>query len=219
MIGGPNAQPVWSKAVVSNDRHVRAARLSREVARNCGRRRYRACRADRAALRRMRRPKIEKLARCRRLRAVVEEKLELRWSPEQIAGWPSLEYPDDPEMRVSHETIYLSLFVQTRGALRQELTRYLRHRHSTRRPGGKPLRNGQATSPPGSTSATDPPQLTTALFPATGKATCCAGKAPASSRPSSNDNSVRRYTFASPTDRRQRACATDDVTAGASGRA
>ena len=84
--------------------------------------------ADRAAVRRMRRPKPAKLATCARLRAVVEAKLELRWSPQQISGWLVEEFPDDPEMRVSHETIYLSLFVQSRGALRKELTRYLRSR-------------------------------------------------------------------------------------------
>ena len=59
----------------------------------------------------------------------MEEKLELRWSPQQISGWLVEEFPDDPEMRVSHETIYLSLFVQSRGALRKELTRYLRSAH------------------------------------------------------------------------------------------
>ena len=80
----------------------------------------------RAALRRARRPKPAKLATCPRLRAVVEAKLELRWSPQQISGWLVGDFPDDPEMRVSHETIYLSLFVQSRGALRKELTRYLR---------------------------------------------------------------------------------------------
>src|SRR4029450_1824847 len=121
--------------------------VSREVARHGGRCRYRACRADREALQRMRRPKVEKLARCPRLRAVVEAKLELRWSPEQIAGWLSLHYPDDPEMRVSHETIYLSLFVQNLGALRTELTGYLRQRRSARRPGGDPLPNGQSQIP------------------------------------------------------------------------
>jgi transposase, IS30 family len=63
---------------------------------------------------------------CPRLRAVVEAKLELRWSPQQIAAWLTLAYPDDPEMRVSHETIYLSLFVQARGALRKQLFRCLR---------------------------------------------------------------------------------------------
>jgi IS30 family transposase len=100
--------------------------ISREVRGNDGGRRYRACRADTAALGRMRRPKPAKLARCKRLRRVVEAKLELRWSAQQISGWLVGAFPDEPEMRVSHETIYLSLFVQARGALRRELTRYLR---------------------------------------------------------------------------------------------
>ena len=117
--------------------------VSREVAANGGRCRYRACRADKAAVRRMRRAKPPKLAACARLRAVVEAKLELRWSPQQISGWLVETFPDDPEMRVSHETIYLSLFVQSRGALRKELTRYLRSGHSTRRPKGHSVMNGQ----------------------------------------------------------------------------
>jgi IS30 family transposase len=74
---------------------------------------------------------------------VVEAKLELRWSPQQISGWLVAEFPDDPEMRVSHETIYVSLFVQSRGALRKELTRSLRSRHTTRRPRGHSVMNGQ----------------------------------------------------------------------------
>ena len=78
-----------------------------------------------------------------RLRRVVEDKLELRWSPQQISGWLARAFPDDPEMRVSHETIYLSLFVQSRGALRKELTRYLRRGHATRRPLGHSVMNGQ----------------------------------------------------------------------------
>jgi IS30 family transposase len=117
--------------------------VSREVTANGGRRRYRACRADSAAVKRMRRPKRSKLAVCPRLRAAVEDKLELRWSPQQISGWLVEEFPSDPEMRVSHETIYLSLFVQSRGALRKELTRYLRSGHSTRRPKGHSVMNGQ----------------------------------------------------------------------------
>jgi IS30 family transposase len=117
--------------------------ISREVTANGGRRRYRACRADKAALARMRRPKVSKLAACSRLRAVVEAKLELRWSPTQISGWLVDSFPDDPEMRVSHETIYLSLFVQARGALRKELARYLRSGHTTRRPKGHTVMNGQ----------------------------------------------------------------------------
>lgn len=121
--------------------------VSREVARNGGRRRYRACGADRAAVQNMRRPKVAKLARCPRLREVVEAKLELRWSPQQIASWLVVEFPDDAEMRVSHETIYLSLFVQSRGALRKELSRYLRMKRSVRRPGGKPPNTGQSHIP------------------------------------------------------------------------
>ena len=119
--------------------------VSREVARNGGRRAYRACRADRAALRHACRPRASKLVSCSRLRSVVEAKLELRWSPEQISGWLVREFPDDPEMRVSHETIYQSLFVQSRGALRKELTRYLRTQRSRRRPAAYPkhVRNGQ----------------------------------------------------------------------------
>jgi IS30 family transposase len=70
-------------------------------------------------------------------------KLELRWSPEQIAGWLKASHPDDPEMRVSHETIYLSLFVQSRGALRKELARYLRSGRARRRPRGLSVMNGQ----------------------------------------------------------------------------
>jgi len=117
--------------------------ISREVTRNGGMRRYRACRADTDALRRARRPKPSKLASCARLRTVVEGKLELRWSPQQISGWLVEEFPDDPEMCVSHETIYLSLFVQSRGALRKALTRYLRSGHTTRRPRGHTVMNGQ----------------------------------------------------------------------------
>ena len=74
--------------------------VCREVAANGGRERYRACAADRRAVRLLRRPKPAKLAVCPRLRAVVEGKLELRWSPQQIAAWLALAYPDDPEMRV-----------------------------------------------------------------------------------------------------------------------
>ena len=126
-------------------RHIGRApsTVSREIARNGGRRRYRACRADGAAWDHARRPKQAKLARCPQLRAVVEAKLSLRWSPQQIAGWLPRAFPDDAEMRVSHETIYLSLFVQARGALRKELTRYLRRGHTTRRPLGHSISNGQ----------------------------------------------------------------------------
>ena len=117
--------------------------ISREVATNGGRLRYRACRADKTAGQRAHRPKPAKLTSCARLRTVVEAKLELRWSPQQISGWLVEEFPDEPEMRVSHETIYVSLFVQSRGALRKELTRYLRSGHTTRRARGHTVMNGQ----------------------------------------------------------------------------
>jgi IS30 family transposase len=107
--------------------------VCREVNANGGRRKYRALVADRAACRRALRPKRAKLAQCRRLRGVVERKLVARWSPEQISAWLALEYPDLPEMQVSHETIYQSLFVQSRGALRKELHSCLRSGRAMRR--------------------------------------------------------------------------------------
>jgi IS30 family transposase len=110
---------------------------------NHGAGRYRACGADKRAWRQAKRPKQAKLAGCARLRDEVEAKLEVRWSPQQISGWLVEEYPSDPEMRVSHETIYLSLFVQSRGSLRKELTHYLRSGHATRRPLGHSSMHGQ----------------------------------------------------------------------------
>jgi len=117
--------------------------VSRELARNGGRHRYRAQAADAAAFGRAQRPKPGKLVTEPRLRAVVEAKLALRWSPEQIAGWLPLAYPQDLVMRVSHETIYLSLFVQSRGALRRELQRCLRTGRAMRHPRGKRLPQGR----------------------------------------------------------------------------
>jgi IS30 family transposase len=110
--------------------------VSREVARNGGRDRYRAHQADRAAFRRARRPKASKLTGNDVLRGVVAEKLADRWSPQQISGWLRRTYPDNEGMHVSHETIYLSLFIQTRGALKRELTQHLRTRRANRRPKG-----------------------------------------------------------------------------------
>jgi transposase, IS30 family len=110
--------------------------VSREVAANGGRRRYRAVRAERQAALRARRPKPAKLAVRPALRTVVEARLELRWSPQQIATWLRLEFPHDADMQVSHETIYQSLYVQGRGALRRELTACLRSGRTHRAPQG-----------------------------------------------------------------------------------
>ena len=123
--------------------------VSREVARNGGSGGYRAHRADRAAWQRARRPKVGKLVENVELRGVVEEKLAQWWSPQQISGWLKETYPGVEEMWVSHETIYLSLFVQGRGALRHELTRCLRTRRAIRRPVAKraPTGKGQIREP------------------------------------------------------------------------
>ena len=107
--------------------------VCREVNANGGRRKYRALEADRAAMKRALRPKRAKLTECRRLRSTVERKLEALWSPEQISAWLAETYPESPEMQVSHETIYQSLFVQSRGALRKELHSCLRTGRAMRR--------------------------------------------------------------------------------------
>jgi transposase, IS30 family len=107
--------------------------ICREVNANGGRRKYRALPADRGAQKRALRPKRAKLSQCRRLRGAVERKLEALWSPQQISSWLAEAYPDNPEMQVSHETIYQSLFVQGRGALRKELHTCLRTGRAMRR--------------------------------------------------------------------------------------
>jgi IS30 family transposase len=110
--------------------------ISREIARSGGRQRYRAHFADQEAWERTRRPKPLKLERCGVLRELVVSLLECDHSPEQIAGHLARTYPDNEQMRVSHETIYRALFVQSRGTLRRELTHHLRSRRGRRLPRG-----------------------------------------------------------------------------------
>jgi len=117
--------------------------VSREVNANGGRRRYRAARADRQAWVRAARPTACKLAASPMLRAIVEDKLQHRWSPQQIAGWLTLTYPQSPEMQVLHESIDRTLCVQSRGGLRKGLTRYLRTGRVIRRPKGVRLPDGR----------------------------------------------------------------------------
>ncbi len=100
--------------------------VSREIARNGGKSWYRAAKADCSAWDRACRPKRCKLAKNRRLQRIVARKLSLDWSPEQVSGWLEQTYPDDESLRVSHETIYRSLFIQARGALKKELVKHLR---------------------------------------------------------------------------------------------
>jgi len=107
--------------------------VSRELRRNGGRRRYRATKADQAAWDRAHRPKTCKLANNRTLARIVAKKLKLNWAPRQIAWWLKRHYPGDENMQVSHETIYRTLFIQARGALKKELLTHLRRTRAMRR--------------------------------------------------------------------------------------
>lgn len=110
-----------------------ASTISREIRRNGGQECYRASQADQAAWDRAHRPKVCKLAQNRALAQIVTSKLQALWSPEQIAGWLKHTYPCHREYHVSHETIYRSLFIQARGALKKELLEHLRRTRGMRR--------------------------------------------------------------------------------------
>ena len=107
--------------------------ISREIRRNGGTERYRASHADQAAWDRAHRPKTCKLALHPALAIRVADKLQQRWSPQQIAGWLMRTFPDDATCQVSHETIYRTLFIQSRGALKKELLEHLRRTRAMRR--------------------------------------------------------------------------------------
>ncbi|WP_455926527.1 IS30 family transposase [Pseudomonas putida] len=107
--------------------------ISREINRNGGLDAYRASAADSQAWKRGVRPKPYRLRQCPKLCEIVSFKLEAKWSPEQISGWLKTEYPDDPTMQISHETLYRSLFIQARGLLKKELLAVLRSRRIMRR--------------------------------------------------------------------------------------
>src|SRR5580658_5879160 len=107
--------------------------ISRELARHGGRTQYRANQADQQAWESALRPKVCRLALHEKLRTLVASKLMQDWSPEQISGWLKQSYPDDESLRVSHETIYRSLFIQARGALKKELIQHLRSKRRIRR--------------------------------------------------------------------------------------
>jgi IS30 family transposase len=137
----------WSVRAIAAGLGRAPSTVSREVVANGGRAGYRAAAADVAAWARAVRPKPSKLASRVALTDLVAAKLKADWSPQQIAGWLKLEYPNDPEMQVSHESIYRSLFVQTRGSLRKELTTHLRTKRATRRPAGVRQADGRGLRP------------------------------------------------------------------------
>lgn len=123
--------------------------ISREVIRNGGREKYRATEADNIAWERARRPKACKLANSPVLRQIVARKLKRHWSPQQIAGWLKDVYPKDENKTVSHETIYKTLFIQARGALKKELQKHLRTQRAMRRGKNHSIKNeglGQITN-------------------------------------------------------------------------
>ena len=111
-----------------------ASTVCREISRYGGREAYRASNADAGAWQSALRPKARLLSQNSKVRNLVASKLMLEWSPEQISGWLRDEFPDDESMRVSHETIYRSLFIQARGVLKRELIGHLRTKRSMRRP-------------------------------------------------------------------------------------
>lgn len=130
---------------VASDRSIRdiarqisrsPSTVARELNRNGRRSRYRAVDADQAAFNRARRPKLCKLNLNITLRDIVADKLSDDWSPQQIDGWLKAQYPKDRSYRVSHETIYRSLYIQARGVLKKELQKHLRRRRSYRKPNG-----------------------------------------------------------------------------------
>src|SRR6202790_873955 len=118
---------------IAKDLERTVSTVSREVARHGGRPAYRASQADGEAWESALRPKRCLLSIHVKLRNIVASKLILDWSPEQISGWLKIQYPDDESMRVSHETIYRSLFIQARGALKKELLGHLRSKRRIRR--------------------------------------------------------------------------------------
>ena len=116
--------------------------VSREIRRNGGSQSYRASWADRRAWDRALRPKPCRLAHYAPLRWRVAQKLALQWSPVQIAGWLKQRFPTDPDMQLSHETIYRSLFIQTRGVLKKELMAHLRTARQMRQAKGGTTKSG-----------------------------------------------------------------------------
>jgi len=148
--------------------------VSRELKRNGGQVCYRASQADQSAWDRGRRPKTGKLAQNRVLARIVASKLQRQWSPEQVAGWLKRTYPDDTSRQVSHETIYRSLFIQARGALKKELVEHLRRTRVMRRSRHHTMKtdkHGRITTP--SRSASVLPALKTVRYPVTGKVIFC----------------------------------------------
>src|SRR6202161_4793246 len=172
--------------------------LSREIRRNGGSQAYRANRADRRAWERSLRPKPCRLALYRELRWCVAQKLALQWSPQQISGWLKQEFPTHQDMQISHEAIYRSLFIQTRGVLKKELTAQLRTARRMRRPKSHNAKSGQGQSSIWSPSASGPPRLRIAPCRGIGKETFLPGRTTRTSPRSSSAIPASRCWSGSP---------------------
>jgi IS30 family transposase len=135
----------WSMRLIAKMLGRDVSTVSRELARNGGRARYRPMEAHRRAWELARRPKLTKLGSCPRLRARVIADLERLWSPRQIQHRLRLEFGDDATMSISHETIYRSLYVQGRGELRRDLSRCLRTGRAARRSRSRSDQRGRIT--------------------------------------------------------------------------
>ena len=159
--------------------------ISREIKRNGGQGGYRASQAEQAAWDRARRPKTCKLAENKTLAHLVADKLQVQWSPEQIAGWLQRTYQGDENYQVSHETIYRSLFIQARGALKNELLEHLRRTRVMRRSRHHTQKQTiTAESRTRYRSASVRPRLKIGRYPVTGKVTYCSAARTARLRPS-----------------------------------
>ena len=139
--------------------------ISREIRRNRGSRDYRARYAEESAWKRRQRPKVCKLATYRRLAHVVAQKLRQLWSPEQIADWLRRTFPSQASMNVSHETIYRSLFIQARGALKAELCDYLRTKRMRRHPQFAGTKTNSASIVDGVSISERPPEVADRAVP------------------------------------------------------
>ena len=147
--------------------------ISREIRRHGGAKRYRASKADKDAWDSALRPKSCKLTESPTLCKLIAEKMHQDWSPEQIAGWLKRCYPDNQEMHVSHETIYKTLFIQTRGALKKELQQCLRSGRVVRRSRKSSLKGKGLGSIPDTISISERPSdvVQTELYQVTGRET------------------------------------------------
>ena len=158
------------------------------IARNGGSERYRAARAEAHAWKQALRPKPCKLGLQPQLRNAVAAKLGLEWSPQQIAGWLKRAHPQNEVLRVSHETIYRNLYVQTRGVLKKQLLEHLRTRRAIRHSRHATMKGKHLGQIPEAVSIAEHlPRSTTAPCLGTGKATSYADRRTASSSPWSND--------------------------------